>query len=89
MMMESSYHYLDLIKTNQRANNYTNISVPKLFSQSYIYITLPEIGICSTYPKNSKPFTFLVLSQPGFEVVSYINNTFANEFYVSNKELDE
>ena len=30
-----------------------------------------------------------MLSKPGFEIVSNINNTFANEFYVKDKDIDE
>ena len=84
--------FFDLIgynKINQGANVYTNINVPKLFSQNLIYISFPEIGMHSTTTKDSKPYTFLVLSQPGFEIVSNINNTFSNEFYIKDKELDE
>ena len=76
-------------KTNQGANVYTNVNVPKLFSQNLIYITIPEIGSHSIHTKGSRPFTFLVLGQAGFEVVSNINSTFSNEFYVKDKELDE
>lgn len=71
------------------SNVYTNTNVPKLFSQNLIYITLPDVGYYTTIAKDSKPYTFIVLSQPGFEVVANYNNTFANEFNVSNRELDE
>jgi len=66
-----------------------NENVPKLFSQRPIYISLPEVGVYSAIIRNSKPFTFLVLSKPGFEIVSNINNTFENNFYVKDKEIDE
>ena len=72
---------------------YTNVDTPKLFSQRLIYISFPELGTYSITTKgissSSKPYTYLVLSKPGFEIVSNINNTFANEFYVKDKEIDE
>ena len=76
-------------KVNQGLNTYTNNDTPKLFSQNLIYITIPELGCYNVTTKDSRPFTFAVLSQQGFEVVANINNTFANSFYVSNKNLDE
>ena len=76
-------------KLNQGLNTYTNTDTPKLFSQNLIYITIPEIGCYNVTTKDSRPFTFAVLTQQGFEVVANINNTFANSFYVSNKNLDE
>ena len=76
-------------KVNQGQNTYTNIDTPKLFSQKLIYITIPELGSYNVTTKDSRPFTFAVLTQQGFEVVANINNTFANSFYVSNKNLDE
>ena len=80
-------------KSNQDANVYTNVDTPKLFSQSLIYISIPELGTYSITTKgiysSSKPYTYLVLSKPGFEIVSNINNTFANEFYVKDKDIDE
>ena len=80
-------------KSNQGANVYTNVNTPKLFSQSLIYISIPELGTYSITTKgiysSSKPYTYLVLSKPGFEIVSNINNTFANEFYVKDKDIDE
>ena len=88
--------FMDLLgfeKMLQGQHTYTNTKVPKLFSQNLIYITLPEIGSYSTVMKDlsyvTKGFTFLVVSKPGFEIISNINNTFANEFYVDNKEIDE
>ena len=85
-------NFMDLLGFNhsiQGANAYTNINVPKLFAQRPIYILIPEIGTYSTIAKGMKPYTFLVLSKPGFEIVSNINNTFDNSFYVKDKELDE
>ena len=76
-------------KINQGLSVYTNIDTPKLFSQNLIYIAIPELGCYSVTTKDSRPFTFAVLTQQGFEVVANINNTFANSFYVSNKNLDE
>ena len=76
-------------KVNTGQNVYTNENVPKLFSQRLIYISIPEIGTYSLITKNSKPYKFLVLSKHGFEIVSNINNTFENEFYVKDKEVDE
>lgn len=73
----------------QGNNVYTNTSTPKLFSQSLIYISIPELGVYNAITQGSKPYTFLVLSQQGFEIVSNINNTFANTFHVSDKNLDE
>ena len=84
--------FLDLLgfkQMNQGAYEYTNINVPKLFAQDLIYINFPEIGTYDTTTKNSRPFTFLVLSQPGFETITNINNTFENVFHVSDKEIDE
>jgi len=88
--------FMDLIgfkKLNQGANVYTNVNTPKLFSQRLIYISIPELGTYSITTKgissSLKPYTYLVLSKPGFEIVSNINNTFANEFYVRDKEIDE
>ena len=88
--------FMDLIgfkRLNQGANVYTNVNTPKLFSQRLIYISFPELGTYSITTKginsSSKPYTYLVLSKPGFEIVSNINNTFANEFYVKDKEIDE
>ena len=81
--------FLDLLgfaKINQGQNVYTNVNVPKIFSQSPIYISIPEIGTYDTITRNSRPFTFLVLSQPGFKVVTNINNTFENDFYVKDKD---
>jgi len=93
-MMGSSF--LSLIgfkKLNQGANVYTNVNTPELFSQRLIYISIPELGTYSITTKgissSLKPYTYLVLSKPGFEIVSNINNTFANEFYVKDKEIDE
>ena len=78
---------------SQGANIYSNVDTPKLFSQSLIYISIPELGTYSITTKginsSSKPYTYLVLSKPGFEIVSNINNTFANEFYVKDKDIDE
>ena len=85
-------NFMDLIgfkRCMQGANVYTNVNVPKLFAQRPIYISIPEIGTYSTMTRGMKPYTFLVLSKPGFEIVSNINNTFNNEFNVKDKELDE
>ena len=77
---------MDLVgfkKLNQGANVYTNVNTPKFFSlsRSLIYISIPELGTYSITTKgilsSSKPYTYLVLSKPGFEIVSNINNTFA------------
>ena len=76
-------------KVNQGQSSYSNIDTPKLFSQNLIYISIPELGMYNVTTKDSRPFTFAVVTQQGFEVVSNINNTFANSFYVSNKNLDE
>ena len=88
--------FLDLIgfkRLNQGSNMYVNINTPKLFSQRLIFISIPELGTYSITTKginsSSKPYTFLVLSKPGFEIVANINNTFANEFYVKDREIDE
>ena len=54
---------------------------------------MPEIGTYSITTKginsSSKPYTYLVVSKPGFEIVANINNTFANEFYVNDRDVDE
>ena len=76
-------------KVNQGVNVYTNVNIPKLFSQSLTYIAIPEFGNVNAITKNSIPYTFTVLSQQDFEIVSNINNTFDNSFYVSDKNLDE
>lgn len=76
-------------KTSTGTNVYTNVNIPKLFSQSLIYITLPELGVYNTYTQGSKPYTFLIVSKPGDEIVYNISDTFANTFDVSNKDLDE
>ena len=55
-----------------------------LLTKAYIYFN-PTKGITSS----SKPYIYLILSKPGFEIVSNINNTFANEFYAKDKEIDE
>ncbi len=78
--------FLDLLGFKAGISNiHKNVNVPKLFANNLIYISLPEIGTHVT----TQPFTFLALSQGGFEVVSNINNTFANQFNASNKSLDE
>ena len=59
------------------------------FQPKDMYISIPELGTTNSITKNSRPFTFIVLSQPGFEIVSNINNTIENTFFVSNKDLDE
>jgi hypothetical protein len=84
--------FLDLIgmspvKTDFQSS-YTNTKVPKLFSQTMIYISLPEFGTYSTVTKDSRGYTFLVLSKPGFEITSNSQQIYS-EFYVGNKELDE
>ncbi len=56
--------------------NDKNVNVPKLFANNLIFLSLPEIGTHVT----TQPFTFLALSQGGFEVASNIKNTFANQF---------
>ena len=80
-------------KLNQGANVYTNVNTPKISSQRLIYISIPELGTYSITTKglssSSKPYTYLVLSKSGFEIVSNINNTFANEFYVKDKDIDD
>ena len=76
-------------KINEGINFYTNINIPRLFSQTLTYITIPELGVYNTYTMGSKPYTFLIAGQPGFEIVSNINNTFANIFHVSDREVDE
>jgi len=93
---EHNGSFLSLIgfgKTNQGSNVYTNINTPKLFSQRLIFISLPELGTYSIATKgiysSSKPYTYIVLSKPGFEIVANINNTFANEFYVNGRDIDE
>ena len=75
--------FLDLIgfkRLNQGSNFYVNINTPKLFSQRLIFISILELGTYSITTKginsSSKPYTFLVLSKPGFEIVANINNTF-------------
>ena len=54
---------------------------------------MPELGTYSITTKginsSSKPYTYLVVSKPGFEIVANINNTFANEFYVNDRDVDE
>ena len=80
-------------RLNQGNNVYTNVNTPKLFSQRLIFISMPELGTYSITTKglnsSSKPYTYLVLSKPGFEIVANINNTFANEFYVNDRDIDE
>jgi len=76
-------------KVNHGQNVYSNMNTPKLFSQSLISVSIPEFGTYNTITQGSKPYTFLVLSQQGFEIVANINTTFSNTFYVSNKNLDE
>ena len=70
-------------RLNQGSNVYTNVDTPKLFSQRLIFISMPELGTYSINTKginsSSKPYTYLVVSKPGFEIVANINNTFANE----------
>ena len=88
--------FMDLIgfkRLNQGSNFYTNVDTPKLFSQRLMFISMPELGTYSITTKginsSSKPYTYLVLSKPGFEIVTNINNTFANEFYVNDRDVDE
>ena len=88
--------FTDLIgfsRSNQGNNMYSNIDTPKLFSQRFIFISMPELGTYSITTKgmnsSSKPYTYLVPSKPGFEIVANINNTFANEFYVNDRDVDE
>ena len=88
--------FMDLIgfrRSNEGSNVYTNINTPKLFSQRIIFISIPELGTYSITTRginsSSKPYTYLVLSKPGFEIVANINNTFANEFYVNDRDIDE
>ena len=57
---------MDLIgfkKLNQGNNVYTNVNTPKLFSQSLIYISIPELGTYSITTKgissSSKPYTIV------------------------------
>ena len=76
-------------RNNTGLNTYTNINIPKLFSQTLIYITIPELGVYNTYTKDSKPYTYVIASQPGFEIVANLNSTFDNIFYVSDKDIDE
>ena len=76
-------------RINTGSNTYTNLNIPRLFSQTLIYITLPELGVYNTYTKDSKPYPFVIASQPGFEIVANFNSTFENVFHVSNKDLDE
>ena len=71
---------------NEGSSFYTNTLTPKLFSQQLIYITIPELAQYNTF---KFPFTFLLISQPGFEIISNINNTFANEIKVHDQMLDE
>jgi len=84
---------IDFKRLNQGGNVYTNINTPKLFSQRLIFISMPELGTYSITTKginsSSKPYTYLVVSKPGFEIVANINNTFANEFYVNDRDVDE
>ena len=75
--------FMDLIgfkKVNTGQNVYTNENVPKLFSQRLIYISIPEIGTYSLLTRNSKPYTFLVLSKTGFEIVSNIKKNLQMSF---------
>ena len=92
-MGSSFLSLIGLKKLNQGANVYTNVNTPKIFSQRLIYIPIPELRTYSITTKgissSSKPYTYLVLSKTGFEIVSNINNTFANEFYVKDKDIDE
>jgi len=88
--------FTDLIgfnRLNQGSSYYINIDTPKLFSQRLIFISISELGTYSITTRgissSSKPYTYIVLSKPGFEIVANINNTFANEFYVKDKEIDE
>jgi hypothetical protein len=82
--------FLDLIgmSPGQNQSSYTNTKVPKLFSQTMIYISLPEFGTYPTVTKDSRGYTFLVLSKPGFEIISNSQQMYS-EFYVGSKELDE
>jgi hypothetical protein len=83
--------FLDLLgfpTTLRQSSSYSNTKVPKLFAQSMIYISIPELGTYSTVMKGSKGYTFLVLSKPGFEITSNSIQV-SNEFYVGSKELDE
>ena len=55
---------MDLIgfkKLNQGANVYTDVNTPKLFSQSLIYISIPELG---TYSITTKGILFKTLYIP-------------------------
>ena len=76
-------------KLNQGQNTYTNTDTQKLLSQNLIYTTIPELGCYNVTTKDSKPFTFAVLTQQGFEVLANTNNKFVNSFYIRNKNLDE
>jgi hypothetical protein len=82
--------FLDLLGIDSKKNNFssvhTNTKVPKLFSQSLIYISLPELGTYSTVTRHTKGYTFLVVSKPGFEINGNDQQT---EFYVGSKDLDE
>ena len=60
-------------KLNQGLNTDTNTDTPKLFSQKLIYITIPELGCYAVTTKDSRPFTFAVLTQQGFEVLAQIS----------------
>lgn len=75
-------------KINEGSTSYTNVNIPKLFSQSLIYITIHEIGLINTFVENSKPYTFAITTQSGFEISYSQNNTFENTFYVDNRETD-
>lgn len=80
---------LGFIKTNTGNNVYTNVNIPRLFSQTLIYITIPELGVYNTYTQGSKPYAYLIACQPGFEIIANINQSFENSFIVSDKTLDE
>ena len=67
--------------------------IPQSFSHRdlYLFLCLNSVHTIITKGINSssKPYTYLVLSKPGFEIVANINNTFANEFYVNDRDIDE
>lgn len=75
-------------KINQGQSLYTNDNVPLLFTQELIYISISELGTYEARTVGSNPFTFVVVSQPGFQIATNTNDNFENKFYAV-KDIDE
>ncbi len=65
---------------------YVSTGVPKLVSKHILYISIPDIGSDNTQANNSRPFTFLVVADPGLQTVMNTNDTFDNKFMVSGNK---